>query len=345
MSESEILTAITSGVGEITLNRPKALNALTLGMVRQIDPLLADWAEDPEVRVVVIRGAGDRAFCAGGDVRAVAKAGYGSALTRDFFREEYRMNRRIHNYAKPYLALMDGITMGGGVGLSVHGGFRIASEATMVAMPETGIGLFPDVGGSWIMPRLPGEIGMYMSMTGARLNPADCLYAELCDAHVPATSHEALIQALRDGAAPNEAIAVHATDPGPSDLAGQREVIDRCFSAPTVEEMIERLEAEGGKWVEHQRESMAAKSPTSMKLTLRQLRLGAELDFDACMVMEYRMTQAVMAGCDFFEGVRAALVDKDGLPVWNPATLGGVDEALVERHFEPLGAQDLDFPG
>ncbi|MDH3702772.1 MAG: enoyl-CoA hydratase/isomerase family protein, partial [Alphaproteobacteria bacterium] len=201
-SGSDIRVDVAHGVAVVTLDRPAALNALTLGMIRDLHPILDAWADDPAVRAVVVRGAGDKAFCAGGDIRALYD-GRGGAVTAEFFREEYRINRRIFHYPKPYIALMDGITMGGGVGLSVHGRHRVLCEATMFAMPETGIGLFPDVGGSYFLPRLPGEIGLYLALTGSRLRAADCLYAGIGDAYVPVDRHDAVIDVLRDDAEPS----------------------------------------------------------------------------------------------------------------------------------------------
>ena len=339
----EILFDLCDGVAEVTLNRPGALNALTLGMVRKFDPLLKDWAADDKVRAVVVRGAGEKAFCAGGDVQKLYDGGPRSPITQDFFREEYRLNRRIHFFPKPYVAIMDGITMGGGVGLSVHAGLRIAADNTMLAMPETGIGLFPDVGGSWFLPRLPGEIGMYMAMTGARLKAADCVYVKICDAYVPNDRHDDLIAGLRDGMDINIDLSEFAGDPGPSPLVAVKETIDRCFAGDSVEAIETALAAEGSEWAHKQLSIMAGKSPTSQKIAFRQLRKGANLEFDACMVMEYRMSQRIMEGGDFFEGVRAAVGDKDMSPKWTPATLANLSEEDVDRYFHPMVEGDLTF--
>ncbi|MGE4220980.1 MAG: enoyl-CoA hydratase/isomerase family protein, partial [Alphaproteobacteria bacterium] len=215
----EILHEVADGLALVTLNRPAALNALTLGMVRALDPLLAGYAADPDIRAVAVRGAGEKGFCAGGDIRALHDSrARGDSLAADFFREEYRLDRRIFTFPKPYIALMDGIVMGGGVGVSVHGGFRIVCEATVFAMPETGIGMFPDVGGAYFLPRLPGGIGMFLAMTGARLRAADCLQAGIGDAFVPLSRQAELLDRLRAGAAPQEAIAALSADPGPAPL-------------------------------------------------------------------------------------------------------------------------------
>jgi len=340
----EILFDLQDGVAEVTLNRPQALNALTLDMVRIFDPQLAAWETDDAVRAVVVRGAGDKAFCAGGDIQKLYDGGPRSPITQEFFREEYRLNRRIHNYPKPYIAIMDGITMGGGVGLSVHAGTRIAADNTMFAMPETGIGLFPDVGGSWFLPRLPGEIGMYMAMTGARLKSADCVYAQICDAYMPNDRHDDFIAALRAGEDAGAALARLSVAPGETTLADMREAVDRCFAGGSVEEIVAALEADGSDWAQKQLGIMAGKSPSAQKVAYRQLREGATLDFDDCMIMEYRMAQVFMEGGDFFEGVRAVVVDKDMTPKWSPASLSDLSDADVARYFAPLGERDLSFP-
>ncbi len=342
--DPEILFDIRDGVAEVTLNRPRALNALTLDMVRVFDPQLAAWEGDGAVRAVVARGSGDKAFCAGGDVQKLYDGRPGCAVHKEFFREEYRLNRRIHNYPKPYVALMDGITMGGGVGLSIHAGTRIAADNTIFAMPETGIGLFPDVGGSWFLPRLPGEIGMFMAMTGVRLKAADCVYAGICDAYIPNDRHDGLIDVLRGGSGVEEVVARFSEVPGEAPLAEQRDAIDRCFAGDTVEAIIAALEREDSEWAEKQLSIMAGKSPTSQKISHCQLRMGSRLNFDDCMIMEYRMSQHLMEGGDFFEGVRAVVVDKDMSPKWSPAALSDLSERDVEKYFEPLGNRDLTFP-
>lgn len=342
----EILAEIEGGVALVTLNRPAALNALTLGMVRALDPLLAGYAADPDVRAVAVRGAGDRGFCAGGDVRALYEGkARGEPITADFFREEYRLNRRIFTFPKPYVALMDGIVMGGGVGVSVHGSHRVVCEATAFAMPETGIGLFPDVGGSYFLPRLPGGIGMFLAMTGARLKAADCVHAGLGDAFVPLARHGDLLARLRAGQGADAAIAALSADPGPAPLATHRAALDRCFAAESVEAILAALDAEGTDWAAQQAAAMRAKSPTSLKIAFRQLRLGRDLSFDDCLTMEYRLSQRVMAGHDFFEGVRAVVIDKDNAPRWRPARLDDVTAAEIDACFAPLGAADLRFDG
>lgn len=341
-SGGDIRFDVAHGVAVVTLDRPAALNALTLGMIRDLHPMLHAWADDPAVRAVVVRGAGDKAFCAGGDIRALYD-GRGGAVTADFFREEYRLNRRIFHYPKPYIALMDGITMGGGVGLSVHGRHRVLCEATMFAMPETGIGLFPDVGGSYFLPRLPGEIGLYLALTGSRLRTADCLYAGIGDAFVPVDRHDAVIDVLRDDAEPSAVLREASADPGTPPLAEHRAAIDHCFGGESVEAIVAALKAESSNWAAKTLGVMAGKSPVSQKIAFRQIRTGAALEFDDCMRMEFRLSQRVMAGHDFFEGVRAVVIDKDQAPRWQPDRLDAVTADMVDEYFAPLGDAELTF--
>lgn len=350
--EQEVLFEVKHGVGFITLNRPKALNALTLPMIREMIPQLAAWQEDAAVKAVVIRGAGDRAFCAGGDVRAVWQAGrQGESLTRDFFREEYRLNRMIHAFAKPYVALIDGVTMGGGVGLSVHGSHRVAGDRTMVAMPEVGIGLFPDVGGTYFLPRLPGRLGLFLALTGWRLNAADAVYCGIATDYVPSGQMDDLVAAFAEldwGSAGPDTLVDGLIErfkvaPGTSELAEHQPVIDHCFSARSVESILAALDEADDAWSAKIAGIIRKQSPTSLKVTFAQLEKGATLDFDQAMIQEYRMSQAFMAGKDFYEGIRALLVDKDRQPKWSPATLSEVSADLVESHFRPLGEGDLTF--
>lgn len=349
----DVLFEVRQGVGFITLNRPKALNALTLPMIREISPQLAAWQEDRKVKVVIVRGSGERAFCAGGDVRAVWQAGRdGDRMTEDFFREEYRLNRLIHVFAKPYIALIDGVTMGGGVGLSVHGSHRVAGDRTMLAMPEVGIGLFPDVGGTYFLPRLPGRLGLFLALTGWRLKAADAIYCGLATDYVASDRMNALAEAFTElDWTTNDAellvdgvIDSFKSDPGPSELEPHRELIDHCFSARSVESILAALDDAGNDWTAKVAALIRKASPTSLKVTFAQLEKGAGLDFDAAMVQEYRLSQAFMAGGDFYEGIRALLVDKDNAPKWSPATLDAVTPQAVEAHFAPLGARDLAFP-
>lgn len=345
--EPEILFEVRDGLAVVTLNRPKALNTLTWDMIQAYHPQLRAWAEDPGIGALVIRATGSRAFCAGGDIRIIwEQIRNGGELPRLFFRGEYALNHDIHRFPKPYIALLDGIVMGGGVGLSVHGSHRIATENTLFAMPETGIGLFPDVGGTYFLPRLPGRLGLFLGLTGARLRAADCLYAGVATHYVESALLEDLIAALaaadsEDAAAVDAVIAGFAGDPGPAPLAEQREAIDRCFATESVEAILEALRAEATPWADKLAGLMERASPTGLKLAFRQIHEGAELDFAAAMTLEYRLSQACMYGHDFPEGVRALIIDKDNAPRWRPATLAEVDAEAIEACFRPLGDRDL----
>ena len=359
--DGEILVGQDGGLAALIINRPRALNALTLDNYRRIDPAMRAWAADPAVRAVVVRSAGDRAFCAGGDVRAVYEAGLGiganSELHAVFFREEYGLIRFIHRFPKPYIAIMDGITMGGGAGISVNGGYRIATERALFAMPETGIGLFPDVGATHFLNRCPGHIGRYLGLTGARLHAADTLYCGFATHFVPreliAEPIAALGEISREAGSERHQIDVllghFAADPGPAPLAALRPSIDRCFADGTVEVILDALVAEaaaGGAhagWAAETRAGLLTKSPTSLKITLRQLTIGKAYDLDAALSLEYRLTQHVMAGHDFYEGVRATLIDKDQQPRWQPATLAEVTDDMIDAYFAPIGDRELRF--
>ena len=358
MAESEdILFGREGGLATITLNRPQALNAFTLDMYRRFDPMLRAWAEEPGVKAVLIRGAGERAFCAGGDVRAIYEAGRGisgdPSLTSVFFREEYELIRRIHRYRKPYIAIIDGITMGGGAGVSVNGAFRVATERTMLAMPETGIGLFPDVGATRFLSLCPGQIGRYLGLTGARTGAADALYCGFATHFVPRDRLTALIQAIagmKDGQESVERILTGFTaDPAPPPIADRQPAIDRCFAPNSVEAILDALEREtagGGPdaaWAAETHAGLLTKSPTSLKITLRQLITGRRYAIEDALALEYRLTQRVMASHDFYEGVRAALIDRDQQPRWNPPSLAEVTDSLLDSYFAPLGDRELRF--
>lgn len=345
MSEESVLFETRGAIGRITLNRPKALNALTLEQIRRIDPVLRRWAADPAVAAVVIDGAGDRAFCAGGDIRALYDASIAGdeAFLVDFYQEEYILNRLIKTYPKPYVALLDGITMGGGVGLSVHGHHRVATERITFAMPETGIGFFPDVGGTYFLPRCPGEIGTYLGLTGARLKAADALYTGIATHYTLAEKLGDLLAALADIPAGGDAhkavadvLARFHQDPGPAPLAARREAIDRLFSGATVAEITGKLAADTDPWAAETLATLKTKSPTAVAATLEQLRRGKTLDFDDAMRLELTLGVHMALAPDFREGVRSVIVDKDNAPKWQP-------EAPVAPWFEP-GPVRLEFP-
>ena len=342
--EAEVLFEKRGVAGVITLNRPKALNALTLAMVRLIHPKLKEWAADESVQCVIIEGAGEKAFCAGGDIRALhdwGRAGDPSALA--FWREEYRLNTYIKRYPKPFIALMDGINMGGGVGLSVHGSHRVATERLTFAMPETGIGLFPDVGGTFFLPRAPGETGMYLALTGARLKATDAIYAGIADSYVPSERLETLKDRIAGGAPLHEALKEVAEEEGPAPLAAMQDDISKHFSKGSVSEILSSLRADGGEWAVKTAETIETKSPTSTLVAFRQVREGAMLDFEECMKLEFRLINGFIKGHDFYEGVRAVVIDKDQAPKWKPAALAEMKAGDVDSYFAPLGAGELTF--
>lgn len=349
-AEPEITFERRGDLVVVTLNRPKALNALTQAMSAALDDGLRSWAADPEVGAVLIKGAGDRAFCAGGDIRAIHGMLSANNILDEvfgFYSIEYVMNARLDRFPKPYIALLDGIAMGGGVGVSVHGSHRIVTERTLFAMPETGIGLFPDVGATFVLPRLPGALGLYLGLTGARLGAADCLYAGIGTGYVPADRLDALETALTEAplrtdpfGAVQEILASFEQDPGAAPLENLRARIDDCFDQPSLGAILKALEG-AGDWGMEQREALATKSPTSLAVTYRQLRTGESLTFTDAMRLEYRLVQRFMAGHDFREGVRALLIDKDRQPRWRPARLAEVTDSAVESYFAPLPDGDL----
>ncbi|QUD87990.1 enoyl-CoA hydratase/isomerase family protein [Phenylobacterium montanum] len=345
MSEAEVLTRIEGGVGRVTLNRPAALHALTTNMCRLITAALLDWRGNPAVKAILLDHAGERGFCAGGDIRMLAESGAGDGrAAREFFHAEYRLNHLLFGYPKPVVAIMDGVTMGGGVGLSMPARYRIATERTTYAMPETGIGLFPDVGGGWYLPRKPGKAGLWLALTGARIKAADCLALGVATHYALSANIEALKQALVEALADGEAVDAIETvlpqftaNPDPAPVAAHRAEIDRLFAGPSVEAIFAALEADGGEWATAQLKTLNTKSPQTMKVAFRQLALGAAMtDFADNMAMEYRIGARVVQKHDFIEGVRAVIVDKDNSPRWRPDTLEGVTEAQLDEIFAPL---------
>ncbi len=339
MSEAEILTRVENGMGVITLNRPRALHALNKTMCEAMIETLLRWRDDPAVRSVLIDHAGERGFCAGGDIRMIAESGAGDAAeARAFFHTEYRLNHLLFDYPKPVIAVVDGIVMGGGVGISEPAAIRIATERTTYAMPETGIGLFPDVGGSWFLPRLPGQSGTWLALTGTRLKAADTVALGIHTHFVPAEKIEAMKAALLAGEAPAEdVLAELAADPGPAPVSEHLEVIDRLFGHDSIEAIFSALEAEGTDWAGAQLATLRAKSPQSLKVTLRQLREGARMSsFAEALVMEYRLGGRIVRTHDFQEGVRAVIIDKDNAPRWSPARIEDVSDAHIASLFAPL---------
>ncbi len=343
-SQAETLVERQGALGRIRLNRPKALNSLTLGMVRDIEAALDDFERDPDIVAVLITGEGERGLCAGGDIRAIYDGGKaGSDEPAIFWREEYRLNARISRYPKPYVAIMDGIVMGGGVGISVYGSHRIVTERTRFAMPETGIGFFPDVGASWFLTRQDIEVGTYVALTGEPLTAADAILVGLADSLVSLDRLPALIEALsclqsgKSGEGVSSVIKAHSTKPESSKLEQNRKAIDRLFAFDTVEEILEALKGDSGVFAQQCLAVLSTKSPLSLNVTLRLLRLGRQSpSLEACLEREFAATVAVLASHDFYEGVRAAVIDKDRNPQWRPAALVDVTEADVAAYFQPV---------
>jgi enoyl-CoA hydratase len=348
VQNGDIIVRELNALRRITLNRPQALNALTLDMAAAMTALMRSWAADPAVGVVLIDGAGERAFCAGGDIRALydaAKAG--GNLPRKFWATEYRLNVLIARYPKPVIAIMDGLVMGGGVGLSAHTAHRVVTERSAVAMPEVGIGFFPDVGASFPLARAPGCLGAYLALTGSRAGAADAIYCGLADIHVPAARLAELPATLADCRSGDEVkarLGGLSTSPAPGHLPAARGWIDRCYHADRIEDIAARLQGSGEQAAHAALETMRKASPTSLKITLRNLRDAALFKrVEECFQQDYRIALACIAGHDFVEGIRAAIVDKDRKPAWRPARLEDVTLEIVERHFKPLGALELTF--
>ena len=339
--EPEVLVAVEGAVGRLTLNRPKALGALTTTMVAMMTQALLAWRDDPTVRLILIDHAGERGFCAGGDIRFLAdSAAEGGEGARRFFYTEYQLNHLLMVYPKPVVAIMDGITMGGGVGIALPARYRIATERTTFAMPETGIGLFPDVGGGWHLSRLHGAAGAWLALTGARIKAADCEILGiatdvLASAHLP----DFKARLIADPEAVETLLTELEADPGRSAMAEHHDQIDALFGGATLEAIFAALAADGSGWALAQLTTLKTKSPLSMKVALRQLHLGkAMASFADNMVMEMRIGARVVLSHDFTEGVRAVIVDKDNKPAWRPDAIEGVTDAMLDAVFAPLAA-------
>ncbi|MGW4378323.1 enoyl-CoA hydratase/isomerase family protein [Kitasatospora sp. NPDC004531] len=342
-TSQDVLVERIGRTGRLTLNRPRALNSLTHAMLRTVRAALDAWAEDDRVTAVLLTGAGERGLCAGGDIRAIHDdAKLGGAGDRAFFRDEYRLNELVSRYPKPYLALMDGITMGGGVGLSGHAAIRVVTERSAVAMPETRIGLVPDVGGTRLLALAPGELGTHLALTATTMTAGDALYCGFADQFVPSSALPTLLAADDPVAA-----LPPLTGPAPaSALAERREWIDHCYAADTVEEIVERLHAAGLPEAKEAAEQLLAHSPTMLKVTLAALRRARALpSLAATLDQEYRVSCAALTHPDLVEGIRAQVVDKDRTPRWNPATLAEVGPDDVARFFAVPEGGDLHLAG
>jgi enoyl-CoA hydratase len=345
---AEILFERRGAAGLITLNRPQALNAVTLSMVRALRAQLDAWRDDPAVTRVIVTAAGGRAFSAGGDLRRLYDLGragrYEEALV--FWREEYALNAVIKRYPKPYVALIDGIVMGGGVGVSIHGSHRVAGDKLAFAMPEVGIGFFPDVGGTWFLPRMPGEIGTFCALTAERLGADDAVAAKVATHRVSSHRFADLLDGLCGTTSVDALLSAFAEPVASGPVSARRAEIDRLFSGDSVEAIVGRLEAETGPdaaWARATAATIGGKAPLSLKIALAQVRKGAGWSFEDCMRAEFRIVSRIVRGQNFYEGVRAVIIDKDNRPRWRPARLAEISDADVERHFAPL-ERELALP-
>jgi len=355
-ADGDIVFSNDGGFARVTLNRPKALNALTQTMAVALDNQLKAWQADDSVHAVAIKGAarkdGRVPFCSGGDIRFLHQQQNDPerqfAIT--FYEQEYRLNTLVFRFPKPYVALIDGVVMGGGVGISFHGSHRVMSEHALFAMPETGIGLFPDVGATYFLPRCPGRMGLYMGLSGARIGVADALYLGLATHHVPSARMAAFESALAAadlsgaaGSAIETVLTEFSADSGDAALAARQEEVDRCFAGDSVAAILANLAEEGTEWAEETRATLLEKSPTSLKITYRQLTQYSDLDFEAAMKIEYRMAIRCNFSHEFYEGIRAQIIDKDRQPKWRPATLEDVGADLVESYFQAPASGDMTF--
>ena len=345
----DVLIRRAGAVGHISLNRPRALHALTQAMCEAICAALLEWRDDQDIEALILDHAEGRGFCAGGDVTMVRRSALddSGAVGRAFFHAEYRMNHLLFTYPKPVIAVMDGVTMGGGVGLALPCRYRLATENTLFAMPEGAIGLFPDVGAGWYLPRLPGRIGQFLALTGARLDGPECLWAGLATHYLPSEHLPALKERLLEAPSDiDEAIRELASSgPPPARLMGNAERIARLFASDTLDGVIAALSADPSEWAAKELKAVTAKCPTTAKVALRQFA-GTRDDFAAEMALEYRLACRMMMRPDFAEGVRAVLVDKDNAPNWQPARPQDVTEVMLDAIFAPLpeGQEWTPFP-
>ena len=339
----EILTRIDGRVGFVTLNRPKAINSLTQDMVTAMDATLTDWADDDRVGAVVVAGAGDRGLCAGGDVVAIYHSAQADgAQARQFWFDEYRLNARIGRFPKPYVALMDGIVMGGGLGIGMHGSVRVVTDTSKIAMPEVGIGLIPDVGGTLLLSRAPGLLGLHVALTGAPFSGADAIALGFADHYVPHARLQAFNTAIvADGV--SAALRAHAEEPPPSELGAQREWIDDCFAGETITDIVAALRSHDEGPAQDAADLISTRSPIALAVTLASVRRAADFTtLEEALIAEYRVSCAAVRSHDLVEGIRAQVVDKDRNPKWSPASLAAVTDEDVAAYFQPANP-DLTF--
>lgn len=342
MSEPEILFERRGCAGFVTLNRPQALNAATDGMVRALAKQLDLWENDSAIDRVVVRANGERAFCAGGDIRALYEQYKSGEVQKsiDFWRVEYTLNHRIKHYPKPYISLIDGIVMGGGVGLSLHGMYRVAGDGYSFAYPEVGIGFFPDVGATHALPRLPGKIGTWIALSGLRVNADDGVYCGLATHRVASAQMPELLRALETDESVGEVLKTFSRKPQPGKLAADHPMIDRIFELGSVEEILAALEGEMSEDASKLARTIRGKSPTSLKIAFEQVQRGGAMDFAEAMRTEFRIVNRVAREPEFYEGIRAVVIDKDNAPRWNPASLEAVTGDKVASYFAPLPADE-----
>jgi len=351
MVEPDLIARREGFAGIIRLNRPKTINAVTLDMFRDIDKALGTFEADPSVSVVVLEGSGERGLCAGGDIRALYKSSQMNGdLGKVLWREEYVLNARIKKFPKPYVAFMDGIVMGGGVGLSAHASHRVVTERTTLAMPEVGLGFFPDVGGTWLLSHAPGEIGTYFGLTGQTMNGPDAVYAGFADAVVPSSRLAGLRDVLtkaRPGSTASEIRALidgFATGETAGPVAAMRATIDRWFSYDRMQDIIAALTRDRSKLAQSTLKTLGEKSPRGMVVALKLLRLARQSSsLEECLVREYRAALEVFRSDDFREGVRAAVIDKDRNPKWSPPRIEDVTPDMIAPYFANIGADELVF--
>ena len=351
VSEPDLIARREGFAGIIRLNRPKALNAITLEMFRNIDKALDQFEADPDVSVIILEGAGERGLCAGGDIRALyASSQANGDLGRILWREEYILNARIKRFPKPYVAFMDGIVMGGGVGLSAHASHRVVTERTKLAMPEVGLGFFPDVGGTWLLSHAQGEIGTYFGLTGQIMNGPDAIYAGFADALVASSKWPALRDALIKRCPPTTGddvrtlIESFATAEKAGPVAAMQATIDRWFAFDQIKEIVAALKCDGSELARATLKTLSDKSPRGMAVTLKLLRLARKASsLEECLVREYRAALEVFRSDDFREGVRAAVIDKDRNPKWSPPRIEDVTPEMLAPYFAEIGADELVF--
>jgi enoyl-CoA hydratase len=352
VAEGDLIARKEGSAGILRLNRPKAINAVTLEMFHDIDKALDVFEADPDIAVIVLEGAGERGLCAGGDIRALWESSKVKGdLGRILWRDEYILNARIKKFPKPYVAFMDGIVMGGGVGLSAHSAHRVVTDKTKLAMPEVGLGFFPDVGGTWLLSHSPGEIGTYFGLTGQTMNGPDAVHARFADAVVPSSKLPALREALTK-AAPGatssdirKLIDGFSTGETAGPVAAQQGKIDALLSYDSMEDIVAALQRDGSDFAQAALKTLSEKSPRGMVVTLELLRLARKSNsLEECLVREYRAALEVFASDDFREGVRAAVIDKDRNPKWSPPRIEDVTPAMVAPYFAEIGADELKFP-